>query len=208
MPRDTAPEAKLPRSEATRRRLLAAALDEFTEFGLAGARVDRISARAGANKRLIYLYFGNKEQLFDAVIDEHKSAMEDTLHFDVDDLPGFAVELFDYFIAHPFLLRLSMWRFLERRSDSSEAERRMYVSRLTTIADAQRSGRLPTTFAPEELINFSMALITNWATASADADPATMGERRETLRHAIANLVHGRVKTPSPTTGRARSSRP
>lgn len=50
--------------EDTRRRILAAAIAEFTEKGLAGARVDEIAARAGANKRMIYQYFGNKEELW------------------------------------------------------------------------------------------------------------------------------------------------
>ena len=38
-------------------------------MGLGGARVDAIAARAKANKRMIYHYFGNKEQLFTAVLD-------------------------------------------------------------------------------------------------------------------------------------------
>ena len=37
--------------------ILAAARDEFAEYGLGGARVDRIAERAGLNKRLIYYYF-------------------------------------------------------------------------------------------------------------------------------------------------------
>ncbi len=44
---------------ATRARILAAAVGEFAEFGEAGARIDRIAEAAGANKRSIYVYFGN-----------------------------------------------------------------------------------------------------------------------------------------------------
>ena len=40
---------------------------EFAEFGLAGARVDRIAANSASNKAQIYHYFGSKDQLFDAV---------------------------------------------------------------------------------------------------------------------------------------------
>ena len=54
-------------SEATRQRLIEAARREFGEFGIAGARVDRIAANAEANKAQIYHYFGSKDQLFDAV---------------------------------------------------------------------------------------------------------------------------------------------
>jgi len=55
--------------EAARQRILAAALAEFSEKGLGGARVDVISERAGANKRMLYHYFGNKDDLFLAVLE-------------------------------------------------------------------------------------------------------------------------------------------
>ena len=55
--------------ERNRARILAAALEEFSRYGLGGARVDRIAARAGANKRMLYYYFGNKEDLFLAVLE-------------------------------------------------------------------------------------------------------------------------------------------
>lgn len=49
--------------------LLTAALPEFARAGLAGARVDAIAKAAGMNKRLLYHYVGDKEALFDAVLD-------------------------------------------------------------------------------------------------------------------------------------------
>ena len=52
---------------ATRRRLIDAARAEFAQYGIAGSRVDRIAANAGANKAQIYNYFGSKDQLFAAV---------------------------------------------------------------------------------------------------------------------------------------------
>ena len=55
--------------ERNRERILAAALEEFARYGLGGARVDRIASRAGANKRMLYYYFGNKEDLFLAVLE-------------------------------------------------------------------------------------------------------------------------------------------
>jgi len=58
-----------PRAEATRERIREAALAEFAARGLAGARVDDIAARAGANKRMLYAYFGSKEGLWLAVLE-------------------------------------------------------------------------------------------------------------------------------------------
>ncbi len=57
-------------AEATRARILAAAKAEFARLGLSGARVDEIADKAQANKRMIYHYFGNKEQLFEAVVED------------------------------------------------------------------------------------------------------------------------------------------
>ena len=53
--------------------ILTAATNEFSDFGLGGARVDRIAERAGINKRMLYYYFGQKEDLFLAVL-EHAYA--------------------------------------------------------------------------------------------------------------------------------------
>ena len=50
-------------------RILKAATAEFARYGLGGARVDRIAERAGANKRMLYYYYGNKEDLFLAVME-------------------------------------------------------------------------------------------------------------------------------------------
>ncbi|KPK04162.1 MAG: TetR family transcriptional regulator [Betaproteobacteria bacterium SG8_39] len=50
--------------ERTRRRILDAATAEFARHGLGGARIDRIARRAGANKRMLYYYFGDKDGLF------------------------------------------------------------------------------------------------------------------------------------------------
>jgi len=58
-----------PRAAATRARILDAARVEFSAKGLAGARVDEIAARAGANKRMLYAHFGNKEELWLAVLE-------------------------------------------------------------------------------------------------------------------------------------------
>ena len=79
----------------TMRRLLQAATEEFATHGIAGARVDRIAAAAKANKALIYSYFGNKDQLFDAVMEAQVARVLDEVAFTPEDLPGYAASLFD-----------------------------------------------------------------------------------------------------------------
>ena len=56
--------------EATRGRILAAAKVEFARKGLGGARVDDIADRAKTNKRMLYHYFGNKEDLFRITLED------------------------------------------------------------------------------------------------------------------------------------------
>lgn len=63
------PMKKQRDAEATKARILAAAKKEFAKSGLGGARVDVIAERAKANKRMIYHYFGNKEDLFQTVLE-------------------------------------------------------------------------------------------------------------------------------------------
>src|SRR4051794_20188920 len=54
--------------EATRARIMRAAVREFSAKGISGARVDAIALRAGANKRMLYHYFGSKYGLFREVL--------------------------------------------------------------------------------------------------------------------------------------------
>ena len=98
----------------TPRRILDAAADEFAERGLAGARVDRIAERAGANKQRIYAYFDSKDRLFDRVVGDRIEQLLDAVPFDAVDLPGYAVRLWEFNLAHPSLVRLLLWHALER----------------------------------------------------------------------------------------------
>ena len=99
--------------EKNRERILAAALQEFARCGLGGARVDRIAARAGANKRMLYYYFGNKEDLFLAVLESryaHIRRAEQGLHLsDLDPAEGMrrlVAFTWNYYLRHPEFLTL------------------------------------------------------------------------------------------------------
>ena len=59
----------MKKSDITKQKILQAAEQAFAEKGLYGARVDEISKLAGVNKRMIYAYFGNKKELYMAVLD-------------------------------------------------------------------------------------------------------------------------------------------
>ncbi|MFK7856049.1 MAG: TetR/AcrR family transcriptional regulator [Granulosicoccus sp.] len=57
--------------------ILVAATEEFAERGLQGARVDQIAERAGVNKRMLYYYFGQKDDLFLAVLERTYEKIRD-----------------------------------------------------------------------------------------------------------------------------------
>jgi AcrR family transcriptional regulator len=99
--------------ERTRAAILAAATAEFTAKGLTGARVDAIAKSAGANKRMIYHYFGDKDGLYLAVLETTYAAIrtaELELHLgDRDPVEGMRELVrftWAYFIAHPEFLSL------------------------------------------------------------------------------------------------------
>ena len=114
----------------SRARILKAARREFAEHGLGGARVDRISASAGINKRMLYHYFGNKDALFGAVLEAnyaHKRESERALALEREK-PREAIRkwiklTWDYYIAHPeFLTLLNSANLHQARHLRSSAE--------------------------------------------------------------------------------------
>src|ERR1700759_2936697 len=131
-----------PRGTATSRRILDSAAAEFAERGIAGARIDRIVAAAHTNKAQLYGYFGSKDELFDAVIAASIDRITNAVPFDVDDMAGWAVGLYDENLRHPELVRLTAWVRLERRpagllfSSYDDEPKRM------AVAKAQADGRL------------------------------------------------------------------
>ena len=153
-------------AEATRARLVAAAATEFARHGVAGARVDRIAAAAGANKQLIYAYFGNKDGLFDAVLAKHCGALAEDVPFDADDMPGYVGRLFDYALAHPEIYRLVTWAALERPASVAAFERDSYGAKLKAISQAQKAGRVDSSFAPADLLALLMGVAAAWLSAS------------------------------------------
>ena len=97
----------------TRTRILDAATAEFARHGLGGARVDRIALAAGANKRMLYYYFGSKEALFLAVLESAYAAIRtaerelDLEHRDPREALRRLVDFtWSYYLGHPEFLTL------------------------------------------------------------------------------------------------------
>ena len=151
-------------AQGTRELLLAAATEEFSEFGLAGARIDRIAERAGYNKRLIYVYFGDKDQLFHTVLERRIETLDREVPFIPDDLAAFAAARFDYIVAHPQTSRLAAWRTFER-AEPTEAEVHSFEIKVAAIEGAQKSGKLNADIAAIDLFAMVLRLTESWLSA-------------------------------------------
>ena len=187
------------KGEATMRRILDAASVEFAQYGIAGARVDRIAAAANSNKAQMYSYFGNKDALFDAVYAEHIGWMINSVPLRGDDLPGYAAELYDAYLAHPEVVRLTTWARLERRpvgdlyNDGKDHNR----EKTDAIREGQRAGSIDPGLAPEDILSIVTAMSMAWSPASpliaASAnDPETVHTRRKS---ALVKTVRGAFST-------------
>ncbi len=175
------------------RRILDAASSEFARFGIAGARVDRIAAASNSNKAQMYSYFGNKDALFDAVYSEHIGWMVDSVPLRGDDLPRYAIELYDTYLARPEVVRLTTWARLERHpvgdlyDDGHDHNR----EKIDAIRQGQRSGSIDGLLNPEDVLSLVTAMSMAWSPASAliAAGPADAGELHERRRRALAATV-------------------
>jgi AcrR family transcriptional regulator len=185
----------VPTATASQRRLLDAAANEFSERGLAGARVARIAANAKANKQLIYAYFVDKDGLFNAVLDQRMQDMNEAIPLDPYDLPKWVLDQFDYIVAHPDLVRLGEWQQLERPEQvrcDLEADYAPFVDR---VAKAQREGKVSTAFSALDLIVMLAGLAVSWygafaATQRKEGEPAWRPRLLQTHREALELAAH------------------
>ncbi len=189
-------------AQQTKQRLLEAAIHEFARYGIAGARVDRIADQAGCSKALIYDYFGNKDQLFDAAFDALVITFIREVPIDATDLAEYVGRLFDQYQRSPEILRLSAWDRLERGGAGARlaAVQAANQNKLTAIEQAQRDGHLTDRFQPTELLLLITALSTMWAYLTPDVTNLSIAEisaRRRTVTDAVHVLIEAHASRES-----------
>ncbi|MEO7017763.1 MAG: TetR family transcriptional regulator [Leifsonia sp.] len=177
------------RAAATRRKLIDAARNEFQMHGFAGGRVDAIAEQAGVNKRLIYVHFGSKVGLFSEVLADNVARVSHAVPFTQDDLPGYAVSLFDYWTLEPTAVRLFSWRNLEVDA-APQFEDETYRGMIQQIEESGASERagLP---APHVLA-LLFAVLLAWAIpadAFQRADANELARRRESITLAVRRIL-------------------
>lgn len=132
-PEATVPEPAVvpPRTydpDRTRADILEVALTEFADKGLSGARIDAIADATRTSKRMIYYYFGSKEGLYLAVLEEAYRRMrriEGDLHLDhlspQEALRRLVEFTFDHHATHEPLIRIVMNENIERGRHLSQS---------------------------------------------------------------------------------------
>src|SRR3954471_3822957 len=141
----------------TRRRILEAATEEFARYGLGGARVDRIAARSGANKRMLYYYYGSKDRLFLAALEESYARIRaaehdlDLEHRDPREALRKLVEFtWDYYLRHPEFMTLLNSENLHkgRHVQRSRRVRELHSPLVETLRGILRRGARQGLFRP------------------------------------------------------------
>jgi TetR/AcrR family transcriptional regulator len=178
----------------SRERILAAALKEFAAKGFAGARVDVIARRANINKRMLYHYFGDKEELFKAVLRRkisERQAWAEALSGDPEETLPFWFEAacndLDW-------VRLFQWEALQGNWQKviDEKERlEATAAALERIRQRQERGQISTEFDPRHLMLTMRSLtmfpvafpqLTRLITGKSVFDPQFQKERSDFLK--------------------------
>jgi AcrR family transcriptional regulator len=127
---ETSAEPRSRDADRSQLAILASARDEFAQRGLAGARMDSIAERAGLNKRLIYYYFGSKDDLFLAVLEGTYADIreaEQRLHLDevepVEAIRRLISFTWHYYLEHPEFITLLNSENLHRAAHLKRSDR-------------------------------------------------------------------------------------
>jgi TetR/AcrR family transcriptional regulator len=175
-------------------KMLEAAIDEFAEFGLAGARVDRIATRAGANKQLIYYYFTDKDGLFDAAV-KHMAGRFREVRAGIPVEPKDQIAAYFTAAAHDHkLIRLLQWEALAIGEGKAidEAARTAWVQAgVNGIRQQQSAGDIPKELDAAQLFlsfqalsshPFAFTQMTRFITGRNASDPKFQKDRVKFLK--------------------------
>lgn len=133
----------------------------------AGARVDRIAAKAQANKESIYRYYGTKDELLRRVIDKYLDQRGEQLLPQERELPKYTSDLLEFHAKHPEFVRMSLWEALEYGgeldADTFEHRRQHYADKLATVVEQQRAGLIDPELDPRHLLAAVFGMADYWA---------------------------------------------
>ncbi|SHU60064.1 Putative regulatory protein, TetR family [Mycobacteroides abscessus subsp. bolletii] len=185
--------------QATYDRIMAAAKAEFTEHGLAGARLNRIAINANASKERLYSYFESKERLFEAVVAQWISDAPYQVPLSAEDVPGYVAGLFDNIVADPQGARLQRWIELEAPDGMFDNHllRRIFQAKLDEVRRGQQCGLIDPAWDPKSLLMLLIDIAYSMAASRFSIDrivgeplsERTLADRRNAAAEAARRLV-------------------
>lgn len=185
--------------QATHDRIMAAAKAEFTEHGLAGARLNRIAINANASKERLYSYFESKERLFEAVVAQWINDAPYQVPLSAEDVPGYVAGLFDNIIADPQGARLQRWIELEAPDGMFDNHllRRIFQAKLDEVRRGQQCGLIDPAWDPKSLLMLLIDIAYLMAASGFSIDrivgeplsERTLADRRNAAAEAARRLV-------------------
>src|SRR6266566_2933652 len=204
------------RPEESRAAILKAAVSEFAQEGVAGARTDAIARSAGVNKALLYYYFEDKEALYRAVLDQVfggvRAAIHEALSQDLsprEKLARYVCAHFDYIASNPQYPRIVQAEFLRAGRDPSRLEhiaknyfRPVFLELSGLLKAGAQSGEFrqvdPIHFIPSMIsvivFYFNTAPIMKLMTGGDPMSPEHLAERRAAVVDFISAALLVRTK--------------
>ena len=208
------------RPEESRAAILKAAVREFAQEGVAGARTDAIARSAGVNKALLYYYFKDKEAMYRAVLDQVFGGVRAAIHNALsqelpprEKLASYVCAHFDYIASNPLYPRIVQAEFLRAGRDPSRLQRiakeyfRPVFLEISTLLEAgAKSGDFrqvdPLHFIPSMIsvivFYFNTAPIMKLMTGSDPMSPARLAERRA----AVLDFISAALLVPEKARGK------
>ncbi|MGO8940772.1 MAG: TetR family transcriptional regulator [Mycobacterium sp.] len=176
--------------------ILAAARSEFAQYGLAGARIDRIARAADASKERLYAHFKDKEALFRSVVAADAAEFFAAVTLRPDAVPEFVGDIYDLACRRPEHLRMITWANLEGLAlDPPPIEDPDSVAGrdIRTIEAAQAAGQVDAAWNPMDLLVLLFGIALAWAQSphpdAVSDHPKTIAARRAAAVEAARRIV-------------------
>lgn len=178
--------------------ILQAAGAEFAQYGLAGARIDRIARVAQASKERLYAHFRDKETLFREVVAAGNREFFSAVTLRPDAVPDFVGGIYDLAREHPEHHRMISWAQLEGIAlDEPHAEGQpAFAQHVAAIEAAQADGHVDGAWQPDDLLIVLFGIALAWAN-SPHPDAATNDADAHARRRAAAVEAARRIIAPS-----------
>ncbi|MDT8450253.1 MAG: TetR/AcrR family transcriptional regulator [Wenzhouxiangellaceae bacterium] len=169
-PATDSPAPQTRDAEATRARILDAALGLFAERGVADVSMRAIAERSEVTKSLIHHHFGSKEGLWDAVkehafaryADEQRAELERAEVADAELLRNGVVNFFRFLQQNPWVVRLFAWAHLEGDPSCGRSDAELVRLGAERIRQGQQAGVFRDDVNPVNVVTHFVNVCTHW----------------------------------------------